>query len=267
MRRDQDRAPVPHKRQKWNAEFTENTGGQGERVTFGQAGEGHGLSRGGLADVYIERIASSCILRAAMKPRLTPLSKLAIFTLALFTVFITWRAKAFEKKLLNKQEVSELVGKSAPDFTLYTLEGQKVSLADYRGKKKVVISFWASWCGPCRMEMPALRDFYKKNQNRLDEFEMLAIDVDDDDPGDAEAASKSDQLPFPVLLDRAGKAGRAYDVDGIPAMFIVDEGGVVRYEHEGFDATLELALAVRLGFGPPATLRPGQVTVDGDSSH
>jgi peroxiredoxin len=193
-----------------------------------------------------------------MKPRLTPLSKLAIFTLALFTVFITWRAKAFEKKLLNNEEVSELVGKPAPDFTLYTLEGQKVSLADYHGKKKVVISFWASWCGPCRMEMPALRDFYKKNENHQDEFEMLAIDVDDDDPGDAEEAAKSVSLPFPVLLDRAGKAGRAYGVDAIPAMFIVDEQGKVTYAHTGFDQTMEYMLGMRLGFVATPQATQGQ---------
>lgn len=96
---------------------------------------------------------------------------------------------------------------------------------------------------------------------------MLAIDVDDDDPADAEAAAKSEQLPFPVLLDRAGKAGRAYGVESIPALFIVDERGVVRHEQAGFDQTLEYMLAARLGFGMPSAAQPGQVTVDGGSSH
>ncbi len=102
---------------------------------------------------------------------------LAITALAVFTLWITWRAKAIEIGATPEGAASRLVGKQAPDFALETLDGQKVSLADYHGKT-LVASFWASWCGPCRLEMPVLTKFYREQHKADSNFEILAISID-----------------------------------------------------------------------------------------
>ena len=198
-----------------------------------------------------------------MEKRQSPLTILAIVTLAIFTVFITWRAKALETKLARRVEQSDMVGKRAPDFSLESLDGQKVSLADFRGKKMVVVSFWASWCGPCRMEMPALRDYYKKNQEHWDDFEVVAIDTNDE-RSDAATFALSERLPFPVLLDTSGTISDLYGVQAIPAMFIVGKDGIVKYAQIGFDPTMEIELSVNLGI---KIATPGQTTSDDNTSH
>ena len=198
-----------------------------------------------------------------MHGRPTPLSILAIVALALFTIFITWRAKKLEISVEAGPNANELVGKVAPDFSLYSLEGRKISLADYRGKETLVVSFWASWCVPCQMELPVLRDFYNRNHANREDFEILAID-ENDDAGDADAFVKTAKLPFPILADPQGTVGSVYDVESIPALFIIDKDGRVKYGHVGFDATLEYVLAAELGI-KPQTAAPG--ANDDDSSH
>lgn len=199
-----------------------------------------------------------------MKQRLSTLALVAIAALAAFTIFITWRAKRFEKSLLHGDEPSALIDKPAPSFSLDSLDGRRISLADYHGKSTLVVAFWASWCGPCRMELPVLRDFYKKNHRDSTNFEFLAIDVNDERDA-AAAAAASDKLPFPVLLDSAGEAGDAYGVESIPAMFVIDKDGTVRYSHVGFEQFMEIRLASELGIkmDKPA----GGNTTDDDSSN
>jgi thiol-disulfide isomerase/thioredoxin len=88
---------------------------------------------------------------------------LGIAALSVLTVFLTWRAYLLETDLQRRSQQPLLADRQAPDFAASTLDGRRVSLADYRGQKKVVVAFWASWCGPCRLEMPALTKFYKEN--------------------------------------------------------------------------------------------------------
>jgi peroxiredoxin len=183
------------------------------------------------------------------RPRLSAAAILGIAVLAVFTVLITWRASLLETRLQRESEQPELVDKPAPDFSALTLDGRTVSLADFRGQKKVVVTFWASWCGPCRIEMPSLIQFYKRNHSEASDFEILAISIDED-PKAAASFATAMKLNFPVLLDSSKTVANAYGVEGIPTMFVIDKAGKVIYGHAGFDATMEFRLANELGIKP-----------------
>ena len=194
-----------------------------------------------------------------MKLRLSPAALGALALLAVCTVLLTWRAKKLEASLKGRSEQSDLIGKAAPEFELPSLDGQKISLAHFHGKKKLVVSFWASWCGPCRMEMPMLQEFYKQLRNDSDKFELLAISVDEE-RGEAEDFAMRMKLPFPVLLDPKSSVANSYGVDGIPFLFVIDENGTVTYGQAGFNPALEFVLARQLGFNPAT---PNGGTADG----
>jgi len=181
-----------------------------------------------------------------IRPGLSPKTILGVAVLAIFTVMITWRAALLETSLEREREQPALVDKLAPDFSATTLDGRSVSLADFQGQKKVIVTFWASWCGPCRMEMPGLVQFYKDNHSSSSDFEILAVSMDEDtkDASDFAAAQK---LNFPVLLDPRQKMARTYEVESIPTMFVIDKGGKIIYGHAGFDVGVEYQLARELG--------------------
>jgi peroxiredoxin len=171
-------------------------------------------------------------------------SVLAIAALGAFTVWITWRAKAIEMGGSFENKPSELIGKPAPDFALQSLDAQTISLAGYRGKT-LVTTFWASWCGPCRMELPVLVKFYRQTHQADSNFEILAISVDST-KDDAQGAAKTLKLPFPVLLDLDGRASKSYKVDAIPTLFVIDKSGKVIFSHTGFEMGLDFMLAQQL---------------------
>lgn len=197
-----------------------------------------------------------------MGKNFTPPRIIGISALALFTLFITWRAKSLEWRLHARSEASALVSKKAADFALPDLRGKTVSLADYRGKK-VVVSFWASWCGPCQVELPILAEFYRKHHKYDSDFEFLAVSIDDD-RADAQMYANKAKLPFPVLLDSDTKVADSYSVDGIPTLYVIDPTGTIVYGNTGMEAGLEVRLALQLGID----LRPKKPEVpdDDDSS-
>lgn len=172
----------------------------------------------------------------------------AIVGLALFTIWITWQAKSLESRSVGRGQVSAMLHKPAPDFRLPALDGRTISLTDYRGKK-VVVSFWASWCGPCRLELPVLRSFFDKAYQRGGEFEILAINLDEGREA-AEAAAEQEKLRFPVLLDPNQRIANAFGVQGIPALFVISKNGYVEYGSVGFNPGLEYILAGHLGIDP-----------------
>ena len=120
----------------------------------------------------------------------------------------------------------------APDFTLATRSGAKIELAKLRGQV-VMINFWASWCGPCREEMPLLDQMYRKY--RPAGFTLVGVNVEPD-PKDAEGYLKTTPVSFPILLDRENKVSQLYNVSAMPSTVLVDRKGMVRYVHHGYKA-------------------------------
>ena len=124
---------------------------------------------------------------------------------------------------------------TAPDFTLHAMTGANLQLKDQRGRV-VMVNFWATWCGPCREEMPQLNRLYEKY--RASGFVLLGVNVDDDTSKAAEVAKKLG-LTFPVLLDTDKKVSKLYDLSTMPSTVIIDRDGKVRYVHRGYLAGYE----------------------------
>lgn len=117
-------------------------------------------------------------------------------------------------------------GFPAPDFTLNTPAGTALALADQRGKV-VIVNIWASWCGPCRAEMPAMQQIYDAERERG--LQVLAVNSTvQDTAAHAEAFANELGLNMPVLLDTDGAVTRAYMVRALPNTFIIDRKGVIR---------------------------------------
>jgi peroxiredoxin len=176
---------------------------------------------------------------------MTPRKILSIGLLILFAVFSVWitiRAKRLEQGS-SGVETSPLVAKPAPDFSLPSFEGHAIRLSDYKGKKVVILSFWASWCGPCRTEMPLLRAFYEKNRHK--DFELLTITIDEN-PEAAKKFATEKALPFPVLLDTQHQVADTYRVKAIPSMFLISKEGTISQFHAGLNPGLEYYLQVQL---------------------
>jgi len=186
-------------------------------------------------------------------------SVFAIVGLVLFTVWITWRAKTIEAGFARNPSAHHPAhGTPAPAFRLPALDGRSVALADYRGRN-VVITFWASWCGPCRMEMPILRAFYERTHKQDADFEILAISTDSAREDAATAATEL-KIPFLVLHDTDGKISDQYGVNAIPTLFVIDKRGFVSYSRVGLDMTMEIMLAQQLGiknYSPTGTSGAG----------
>jgi len=118
----------------------------------------------------------------------------------------------------------------APTFTLAARGGGDVSLAQYHGQV-VMINFWASWCGPCRTEMPLLDSIYKK-YNKLG-FTLLGVNVEPDSKAAVDWL-KETPVSFPILFDKDSKVSKLYDVAGMPSTVIIDRTGKVRVLHRGY---------------------------------
>lgn len=116
------------------------------------------------------------------------------------------------------------VGKLAPDFTLTGLNGKEVSLSDFRGQP-VLLNFWATWCGPCRIEMPLLQAMYEKWTG--EGLVFLAVNIQED-PARVREFIEGAGYTFPILLSPGNEVPLAYNVRGIPATFFIDAEGVIR---------------------------------------
>jgi len=121
-------------------------------------------------------------------------------------------------------------GAPAPAFTLAARDGGKLSLADLKGQV-VMINFWATWCGPCRQEMPLLAQLHDKYEPLG--FTMLGVNVEPDSAA-AVAWLKGVPVTFPILFDTDSAVAGRFGVEGMPSSVLVDRNGQVRYIHRGY---------------------------------
>lgn len=118
----------------------------------------------------------------------------------------------------------------APDFTLRSMDGHNLRLGEQRGQI-VMINFWATWCGPCRQEMPHLNRLYEKYRGAG--FVVFGVNVDEDVRNVAAIAQKL-ALKFPVLPDTDKRVSKQYDLSAMPSTVLIDRDGRVRYVHRGY---------------------------------
>ncbi|MDH3388767.1 MAG: TlpA family protein disulfide reductase [Gammaproteobacteria bacterium] len=118
----------------------------------------------------------------------------------------------------------------APNFTLKSLSGENLKLSEMTGNV-VLINFWASWCGPCREEMPLLNALHKKYEPLG--FTVIGVNVEED-VNNARGFLKSFPVNFPVLLDNTNKVSKQYNVIAMPTTVVVDRDGNMRYLHKGY---------------------------------
>jgi peroxiredoxin len=114
----------------------------------------------------------------------------------------------------------------APDFELKTLSGEAIKLSDLRGQA-VLINLWATWCPPCRAEMPALEKVFKEYKDQG--FTVLAVNMTyQDDPQKVGPFIQEYGLTFPILLDETGEVGNAYQLKSLPSSYFIDREGVIQ---------------------------------------
>jgi peroxiredoxin len=138
-------------------------------------------------------------------------------------VSFSFTAQGGEDDLFSKMRINPIKGnKKAPDFSLKDLNGKKFEMKQFKGKV-IFLNFWATWCGPCKEEMPGLevlhRQFKEKN------FVLLTISVDYEGMKPVREFIDKHQYTFPVLLDPKSETLDPFEVKGIPTTFLVDKNG------------------------------------------
>jgi peroxiredoxin len=118
----------------------------------------------------------------------------------------------------------------APDFALKSQSGENLRLSEFQGEV-VMINFWASWCGPCRQEMPLLDELYTQYQPLG--FTILGVNVEEDS-SKAKQLLKESPVNFPILFDNKSEVSKLYKVVAMPSTVLVDRDGNVRYLHQGY---------------------------------
>ncbi|MDH3270716.1 MAG: TlpA family protein disulfide reductase [Gemmatimonadota bacterium] len=127
-----------------------------------------------------------------------------------------------------------ITGAEAPAFTFASLDGTDVSLSDFRGEQVVLVNVWATWCGPCVVEMPSMQRLYDSLEG--EEFEILAVSVDAPSGeldefgrpgGDLRAFIEELGLSFPILHDPSGSILTTYQTTGVPESFVIGKDGLI----------------------------------------
>lgn len=119
------------------------------------------------------------------------------------------------------------IGTKAPDFELKTLTGETIRLSSFKGKK-VMLNFWATWCPPCKAEMPEMEKFYKQGNKDL---VILAVNIDPQN--DVKGFAKKDDITFPILLDTDNQVNSMYQILSIPTTYFIDRNGIIQNKFTG----------------------------------
>lgn len=130
-----------------------------------------------------------------------------------------------EQKPAAARAMSAVEGSAAPDFTVRDLAGKEQQLSALKGNV-VLVNFWATWCPPCREEIPSMMKLNQVLAGR--QFLMLAISIDEGGKGAVEEFFKKSGLSLPAYLDSEGAVSRSYGTTGVPETFIVDKSGIIR---------------------------------------
>ncbi|MED1471183.1 redoxin domain-containing protein [Bacillus salipaludis] len=155
----------------------------------------------------------------------------AVVLITLLTVAIV---QAMDKKAEPESKTTQTsasdgleVGAKAPDFELKTLAGDKIKLSDLRGKK-VMLNFWATWCPPCKAEMPAMEKFYKQKDKDL---VILAVNIDPQ--LDVKGFVNKNKITFPILLDTDDQVNETYQILSIPTTYFINTKGIIENKFTG----------------------------------
>ena len=145
---------------------------------------------------------------------------------------VVFAGKPAQEPVETTVAVTEEAKDLAPDFTMYDIDGNAHKLSDFRGKP-VILNFWASWCGPCKAEMPDLEAAY---QTHGEDVEFLIVNLTDNSSETVETASAyiaSQGYTFPVYYDTAMEGAVGYSVYAIPMTYFIDASGEIRAIQEG----------------------------------
>lgn len=151
-----------------------------------------------------------------MKKNITPYLIIAVFSSLVLTSISAVNAETLSGKAKN--------------FTLKSRNGKNIKLSEFRGQV-VLLNFWASWCGPCRQEMPLLEKIYKKYKPLG--FTMLGVNVEENSAA-AKKLLREVKVSFPVLFDTKNIASKLYNVSAMPTTVIIDRNGNKRFLHKGY---------------------------------
>lgn len=182
-----------------------------------------------------------------------------LFAVGLFFLNRYWVVKVTAGKFTSADSKDHPL---APDFTLTALDGQKLSLSDYKGKV-VMLDFWATWCGPCRIEIPSFEQL--ENHYRDQGFAIIGISMDDGGPGPVRDFYQQFKMNYPVAMGNDTLAEQYGGVFGLPTTMVIGRDGRIYAKHVGatdpavFEAEIRTLLAAKAGEGVPDFKQVGYV--------